>query len=82
VAYTSINPANGKLIHSFPEHTDREVEAALSRAHEAFQSWRFESFPARATVVRKAAELMRQRVEELSRMMTLEMGKLIQEIRQ
>jgi succinate-semialdehyde dehydrogenase/glutarate-semialdehyde dehydrogenase len=81
MAYTSINPANGKLIRSFPEHTDREVERALSRAHEAFLSWRFESFATRAAVVRKAAELMRKRQEELSRMITLEMGKLIQESR-
>jgi succinate-semialdehyde dehydrogenase/glutarate-semialdehyde dehydrogenase len=81
MAYTSINPANGELICSFPEHTDREVERALSRAHEAFLSWRFETFATRAAVVRKAAELMRERQEELSRMITLEMGKLIQESR-
>ena len=79
--YTSINPANGKLIQSFPEHTDREVEAALSRAQEAFLGWRFASFATRAAVVRKAAELMRERLDELSRMITLEMGKLIEESR-
>src|SRR5260370_32998311 len=81
MAYTAINPANGKLIQSFPEHTNSEVEAALSRANEAFLSWRLESFATRAAVVRKAAELMRKRQEELSRMITLEMGKLIQESR-
>ena len=78
MAYTSINPANGKLIQSIPEHTNSEVEAALSRAHEAFLSWRLESFATRAAVVRKAADLMRERLEELSRMITIEMGKLIQ----
>src|SRR5260370_3867785 len=81
MAYTAINPANGKLIQSFPEHTNSEVEAALSRANEAFLSWRLESFATRAAVVRKAADLMRKRQEELSRMITLEMGKLIQESR-
>ena len=81
MAYTSINPANGKLIQSFPEHTNSEVEAALSRAHEAFLSWRFETFATRAAVVRKAADLMRERLEELSRMATIEMGKLIAESR-
>ena len=79
MAYASINPANGKLIQSFPEHTNIEVEAALSRAHEAFLSWRFETFATRAAVVRKAADLMRERLEDLSRMATLEMGKLIEE---
>jgi len=81
MAYTSINPANGKLIQSFPEHTNSEVEAALSRANEAFLSWRLESFATRAAVVRKAADLMRERLEELSRMITIEMGKLIEESR-
>ena len=81
MAYTSTNPANGKLIQSIPEHTNSEVEAALSRAHEAFLSWRLESFATRAAVVRKAADLMRERLEELSRMITIEMGKLIQESR-
>ena len=81
MSYTSINPANGKLIQGFPEHTNSEVEAALSRAHEAFLSWRLESFATRAAVVRKAADLMRERLEELSRMITIEMGKLIQESR-
>jgi len=81
MAYTSINPANGKLIQSFPEHTNCEVEAALSRAHEAFLSWRFETFATRAAVVRKAADLMRERLEELSRIATIEMGKLIDESR-
>ena len=81
MAYASINPANGNLIQSFPEHTNSEVEAALSRAHETFQSWRFETFATRAAVVRKAADLMRERLEELSRMATIEMGKLIEESR-
>jgi succinate-semialdehyde dehydrogenase/glutarate-semialdehyde dehydrogenase len=81
MAYTSINPANGKLIQSFPEHTNSEVEAALSRANEAFLSWRLESFAARAAVVHKAADLMRERLEEPSRMITIEIGKLIQESR-
>jgi succinate-semialdehyde dehydrogenase/glutarate-semialdehyde dehydrogenase len=81
MAYTSINPANGKLIQSFPEHTNSEVDAALWRAHEAFLSWRFETFATRAAVVRKAADLMRERLEELSRMATMEMGKLIEESR-
>ena len=81
MAYTSINPATGKLVQRFPEHTNSDVEAALSGAHDAFLSWRFASFATRAAVVRKAADLMRDRLDELSQMITLEMGKLIQESR-
>ena len=81
MAYTSINPVNGKLIQSFQEHNDLQVEAALASAEKAFLSWSRESFASRAAVVSKAAQLMRDRVEDLSRMITLEMGKLIEESR-
>ncbi len=81
MAYTSINPANGKLIQSFQEHDDLQVEAALASAEKAFLSWSRESFASRVAVVSKAAQLMRDRVEDLSRMITLEMGKLFEESR-
>jgi len=81
MAYTSINPANGKLIQSFQEHDDSQVEVALASAETAFLSWSRESFASRAAVVSKAAQLMRDRVEDLSRTITLEMGKLIEESR-
>src|SRR5260370_7686479 len=81
MAYTSINPANGKLIQSFQEHDDAQVEVALASAEMAVVAWRRESFASRAAVVSKAAQLMRDRVEDLSRTITLEMGKLIEESR-
>ena len=43
MAYTSINPANGKLIQSFQEHDDSQVDAALASAEKAFLSWSKES---------------------------------------
>ena len=39
MAYTLINPASGKLIESFEQHDDSQVEAALANAEKAFQSW-------------------------------------------
>ena len=81
MAYQTINPATGKLVQSFPEHTDAELQAAITKADAAYRSWRQKSFAERSTVVRKAADLMRERCEELSRMITLEMGKLIDESR-
>lgn len=81
MAYTSINPASGKLIQSFEQHDDSQVEAALGSAEKAFLCWSRQSFASRAAVVSKAAQLMRDRVEDLSRTITLEMGKLIEESR-
>ena len=81
MAYQTINPATGKLIQSFPEHTDAEMQAAITTADTAYRSWKQKSFAERSAVVRKAANLMRERCEELSQMITLEMGKLIDESR-
>jgi succinate-semialdehyde dehydrogenase/glutarate-semialdehyde dehydrogenase len=81
MAYTSINPASGKVIQNFEQHDDSQVEAALGSAEKAFLSWSSQSFASRAAVVSKAAQLMRDRVEDLSRTITLEMGKLIEESR-
>ena len=71
MAYASINPANGKLIQNFQEHDDSQVEVALASAEKTFLSWSRESFASRAAVVSKAAQLMRDRVEDLSRMITI-----------
>src|SRR5260370_22997113 len=75
MAYTSINPANGKLIQSFQEHDDSQVEVALASAETAFLSWRRESFASRAAVGSKTGPLITARVEELSPSITPEMRK-------
>ena len=54
MAYTSINPANGKQIQSFQKHDDSQVEAALASAEKAFPAWNRESLASRGAVVSKA----------------------------
>jgi len=41
--YESINPYDGKLLESFKEHTDKELEAAVSTAATCFTKWRHKS---------------------------------------
>jgi succinate-semialdehyde dehydrogenase/glutarate-semialdehyde dehydrogenase len=81
MAYQTINPATGEKVAEFTAHDDVEVETSLALAHEAYQAWRWKKVADRAKVVAAAAELMRQRSEPLSRLVTLEMGKLIAEAR-
>ena len=64
--YESINPYDGKLLESFKEHTDKELEAAVSTAATCFTKWRHKSFAERAAVTAKAAALMRASVDEFS----------------
>ena len=81
MAYETINPATGEKLADFAALNDVEVEAALASAQEAYQVWRWRKVAERAKVVAAAAGLMRQRAEPLSRLVTLEMGKLIGEAR-
>ena len=76
MSYQSINPYNGKLLKTFPELTNPQLEKALETAAAAYEVWRLKSFAGRAVIVAKAAELMHARVDEFARPVTLEMGKL------
>lgn len=75
--YETINPTTGAQLASFSAYTDAEVEEAITHAHSTYRVWRLSTFKERATVLRKVADLMRQRIEPLAAMITLEMGKLI-----
>ncbi len=81
MTYQTVNPFNGDVLESFPELSDRELEVALATAATCFDSWRFARFAERAKIVARAAAIMRTRVEELARPVTLEMGKLIDQAR-
>jgi succinate-semialdehyde dehydrogenase/glutarate-semialdehyde dehydrogenase len=80
MAYQTVNPSNGKLVETFPEHSDEQLEALLARAERCFQEhWRQTSFAERAGVVHKAASLLRSRTDTFAKLVTLEMGKLFRE---
>jgi succinate-semialdehyde dehydrogenase/glutarate-semialdehyde dehydrogenase len=81
MSYQSINPATGKALKKFKELTNKQLETALETAEACFETWRFQTFAERAVVVAKAAAILRSRVDEFARPMTLEMGKLIAESR-
>jgi len=71
----SINPATGKVLREFEEHTEAEVDRILARASETFVDWRRLSFAERSMRMRNAAEVLERDKEDLAKLMTLEMGK-------
>ncbi|MDX6259295.1 MAG: succinate-semialdehyde dehydrogenase / glutarate-semialdehyde dehydrogenase [Kribbellaceae bacterium] len=77
--YSVTNPATGELVEEVPNSTAEEVEAAVARVHGGYQAWRRRSVGERAAIVKRAAELFAERVDELAAIMTLEMGKRINE---
>jgi succinate-semialdehyde dehydrogenase/glutarate-semialdehyde dehydrogenase len=81
MAYQSVNPYDGKILKTFEELTDEQLEMALETAATCFETWRHTTFAERAAVVAKAAAIMRARIDEFARPVTLEMGKLIDQAR-
>ena len=81
MTFRSINPADGNTLGEFDACTDAELEAALAAAAAEAPRWRQQALAERAALVRRAADVVRQRAEELARLMTLEMGKPIREAR-
>ena len=81
MTYQSFNPATGQLLKKFEELSEAQLETKLAKANECFARWKKTSFAERAKIIGKAGELLHERVEELARTMTLEMGKRIDEAR-
>jgi succinate-semialdehyde dehydrogenase/glutarate-semialdehyde dehydrogenase len=81
MAYQSVNPYDGKILKTFEELTNKQLEMALETAATCFETWRHTTFAERAAVVAKAAAIMRARIDEFARPVTLEMGKLIDQAR-
>jgi len=75
----ALNPATGELIREYAELTPEEVDSALAAAHRAFGCWRETTFGERATVVRDAARLLRERADDYATLMALEMGKPVRD---
>src|SRR5918912_1344974 len=79
-AFEDLNPANKTdVIGLFPRSTAGDVDEAVKAARSHFPKWRKVPAPRRAEMMFRAAELMVKRKDELARMMTREMGKVLQE---
>jgi succinate-semialdehyde dehydrogenase/glutarate-semialdehyde dehydrogenase len=77
----SQNPATEEILASFDAFTPDQVESAVAQADRAYREWRERSIPERAVVMRRLAGLLRERIDEYSRLITMEMGKPIAEAR-
>ncbi|MGE3868131.1 MAG: NAD-dependent succinate-semialdehyde dehydrogenase [Pseudorhodoplanes sp.] len=76
-----INPATGESIGTLPHATNDDLDRAIAAAEKGFALWRRTSPYDRSKVLRKAADLMRERVEHIATQLTLEEGKTIGEAR-
>lgn len=77
------NPATGELVGvvAYPEHADAlaDVQAAADAAAAAFPAWAATPPRARADILNRAANLIRERADELALLLAREAGKRLPE---
>jgi len=76
-----VNPANHSQIGTLAHAETADLDRALEAADHGFKVWRKVSAFERSKVMRKAAELFRQRADAVATMLTMEQGKPLPEAR-
>jgi succinate-semialdehyde dehydrogenase/glutarate-semialdehyde dehydrogenase len=76
-----LNPATERVIGKLPVATADDIERAAAAAHRAFPAWRDTSAYERGKILRRAGELLRERVDRIVPWMTLEQGKPLDQAR-
>jgi succinate-semialdehyde dehydrogenase/glutarate-semialdehyde dehydrogenase len=69
------NPANGETIGTVAHASKADLDRALKASEKGFQAWKKVSAFERSKVLRKAADIIRTRADEIAQMMTMEQGK-------
>lgn len=76
-----LNPATGETIGELPLASAADLDRALESSAHAFLLWRAIAAWDRAAILKRAADLLRERVERIAANMTREEGKTLAEAR-
>ncbi|KEO72820.1 L-piperidine-6-carboxylate dehydrogenase [Anditalea andensis] len=76
---TSYSPVNGLAIAKVQSTSEEAYEAVVEKAQEAFKFWRKKPAPFRGEIVRQIGNALRERKEDLGKLVSYEMGKSYQE---
>lgn len=76
-----VNPATEEVIGHVPHASKADLDRALAAAQEGFKTWRAVFPDERGRILKRAADLLRVRKEEIARIATTESGKVIHETR-
>ncbi len=80
--FQNLNPADQRdIIGTFPESNAQDVQAAVDACKAAERAWKLLPAPKRGDILRKAGDIFERRKDELSGIMTREMGKPLFETR-
>ena len=78
----TINPTTGKVIKKYALMTDKQADEAVEKCHKAFLDWRMVSHKERGKIIKAIGKELKENAEELSKLMTNEMGKLLKQSKQ
>jgi succinate-semialdehyde dehydrogenase / glutarate-semialdehyde dehydrogenase len=76
-----LNPATEENVGTVAHASKADLDEALASAEKGFKTWRVISPYERSKVMRKAAELIRERADMIATLMTMEQGKVLAEAR-
>jgi succinate-semialdehyde dehydrogenase / glutarate-semialdehyde dehydrogenase len=74
-----LNPATEETIGTVAHAEQADLDLALAAAEKGFETWRKVSAYDRYKLMRKAADILRSRVDEVAKLMTMEQGKPLPE---
>ncbi|MEE9165078.1 MAG: aldehyde dehydrogenase family protein [Nitrospinota bacterium] len=78
--FKNINPANtNDVIGFFPDSDKVDVDNAVKAAVSAYDKWRLTPAPMRGEIISRAGELLIEHKDEIAKLMTREMGKILKE---
>ncbi|MFN2259462.1 MAG: NAD-dependent succinate-semialdehyde dehydrogenase [Parasphingopyxis sp.] len=74
-----VNPESGETLAELPLATTDDLDRALAAAEIGFREWRNRDVNERGAMLRKTAELLRERAGEIAPLLTMEQGKPVKE---
>ncbi|WP_099974079.1 NAD-dependent succinate-semialdehyde dehydrogenase [Lactobacillus terrae] len=77
--YKTINPYNNEFVKGFPNTTDDEIKETLEISDKLYHDWKKQDISERAKILKNIAKVFRENSDELAKIATIDMGKLISE---
>jgi aldehyde dehydrogenase (NAD+) len=79
--HVGLSPVNGLPLSSLSWSSPADVSAAVERAAAAYDEWRLVPAPVRGAVVRRFGDLLREHLDDLATLVSVEVGKITSESR-
>src|ERR687885_111674 len=74
--FESVSPADGETLGTFPKSSAEDVDRAVAAAKAAYEEWRLVPAPERGNILYRFAQLLIDQKDDLTDLMTHEMGKV------